>query len=168
MAELYQGEKLSPSLLDRLTDYEPESRFESPDNRSLSVDKLRTLVLRDLEWLFNTVHMESTQDLSEFPEVEQSTLNYGVPDMAGHTASSLPLAEMEKRLRAAILTYEPRLIEDTVKVSVIPEKDAHGHHSVAFEIHAQLWCQPVPVRMTLRTDIDLDMGTVTVAETETE
>ncbi len=168
MAELFQSERLSPSLLDRLTDYEPESRFESVDNRAISVDRLRTLVLRDLEWLFNTVHLEANEDLEEYPEIAASTLNYGVLDMAGKTLAYMPARELQRRLREAILRYEPRLIRSTVQVTVVPDEDKDGHRNLAFEIEAQLWCQPVPMRLMLRSDIDLDTGTVTVTEQEGE
>lgn len=168
MAELYQSERLSPSLLDRLTDYEPESRFESTEDRAISVDRLRTLVLRDLEWLFNTVHLEATEDLDEVPEVKRSALNYGVLDMAGKTVSNTSPRDLERRLRQSILQFEPRLIKSTVKVVVVPVKDEGGSHNLTFEIHAQLWCQPIPLRLMLRSDIDLDTGTVTVKEGEAE
>src|SRR6478609_4678955 len=89
MAELAPKERLQPSLLDRLTDDEPERQVESRDKRVLSLDRLRAGVRRDLSWLFNTSHLASAQDLSAFPEAAASTINYGLPDLAGRTASSI-------------------------------------------------------------------------------
>jgi type VI secretion system protein ImpF len=63
MPELSHKERLQPSLLDRLTDDEPEVRVESRDKRVLSQEKLRASVLRDLTWLFNTTQLSALIDL---------------------------------------------------------------------------------------------------------
>jgi type VI secretion system protein ImpF len=56
MAELTPQERLQPSLLDRLTDEEPDQLQESREKRVLSMSRLRDFVLRDLAWLFNAEH----------------------------------------------------------------------------------------------------------------
>jgi type VI secretion system protein ImpF len=76
MAELTPKERLQPSLLDRLTDNEPERKVEGRDLRVLSPQRLRESVRRDLGWLFNSVNFVSVQDLSGHPEAERSTLNF--------------------------------------------------------------------------------------------
>ena len=43
MAELLPQERLQPSLLDRLTDYEPGSAVESRERRVLSTQQLRAV-----------------------------------------------------------------------------------------------------------------------------
>jgi type VI secretion system protein ImpF len=53
MAELFQKERLQPSLLDRLADDEPYKKTESRDQRVLSFHKLKQFVLRDLQWLLS-------------------------------------------------------------------------------------------------------------------
>src|SRR6266581_8174395 len=107
MAELTAKERLQPSLLDRLTDDEPDKRQESRDKRILSPARLRDSVRRDLTWLFNSVNLAATVDLDDYPQVQRSTLNYGLPDLAGHTASSIDKAALERRLRQAIWEFEP-------------------------------------------------------------
>jgi len=59
MAELAPRERLQPSLLDRLTDDEPDQEVESRERRVLSVRGLREGVLRDLAWLLNTTNLLS-------------------------------------------------------------------------------------------------------------
>jgi len=90
MAELTQKERLQPSLLDRLTDDEREHKQESRDKRVLSPARLRECVRRDLTWLLNTTHLAALEDLDAHPEVARSVLNYGMPDLAGRTVSSVP------------------------------------------------------------------------------
>jgi type VI secretion system protein ImpF len=85
MAELFQKERLQPSLLDRLADDEPYKKAESREQRVLSFQKLKQSVLRDLQWLLNAGCLETVQDLSDYPQVKQSVLNFGIPDLTPGT-----------------------------------------------------------------------------------
>jgi type VI secretion system protein ImpF len=83
MAELTPKERLQPSLLDRLTDNEPDKQQEAREKRVLSMRKLRESVQRDLAWLLNSGNLETVQDLDDYPLVSHSVINYGLPDLAG-------------------------------------------------------------------------------------
>ena len=89
MPELTLQERLQPSLLDRLTDDDPQRQQESRGERVMSMRQLRESVLRDLGWLLNTSNLTSVHDLTAYPQVAQSVLNYGVPDLTGLTVSSV-------------------------------------------------------------------------------
>jgi len=167
MAELTPKERLQPSLLDRLTDDEPDKRQESREKRVLSPSRLRESVRRDLSWLFNTVNLAATQDLEGYPEVEKSTLNFGLPDLAGRTASSVDKLALERLLRRAVWDFEPRLTRSAVRVKLIIDQEKMSHNAMCFAIEAELWAQPLPLRLFLRTDLDLETGEVTVAEMAT-
>lgn len=164
MPDLAPKERLQPSLLDRLTDDEPERQVESRDKRVLSLERLRAGVRRDLSWLFNTTHLASAQSLGAFPESAASTINYGLPDLAGRTASSIAGPALENLVRQAIWQFEPRLRKNSVQVRIRRTPDGYSHNAVVMTIDAELWAQPVPVRLLLRTDIDLESGEVQVAE----
>src|SRR5260370_12294433 len=79
MAELAQQEGLQPCLLDRITDDAPEKKQESRDQRVVSLRRLREGVLRDLAWLLNATNMAVLEDLTDYPYVAQSVLNYAMP-----------------------------------------------------------------------------------------
>jgi type VI secretion system protein ImpF len=164
MAELTPKERLQPSLLDRLSDDEPQNRSESPEKRVLSPHRLRESVRRDLTWLFNTTNLAAIVDLSHYPEVERSTLNFGIPDLTGRTAASFDQPALVRTLRRAILDYEPRLLHDTVKVEVVVDPERHGSNTMRFHIEAELWSQPLPLRLYLQTDVDLEDGEARVTE----
>ena len=51
MADKTLTERLQPSLLDRLTDLEPEAKTESRDSRVINIRRLREIIRRDLAWL---------------------------------------------------------------------------------------------------------------------
>lgn len=162
MAEL--TERLQPSLLDRLTDDEPDQAVEARERRFLSPYRLRDSVKRDLVWLLNTVHLGSVEDLEPYPEVNQSTLNFGLPDLAGKTKSNIDVERLAREIRRAIWTYEPRLIRRSVKVKLIGDPEHIEHNNMSFTIEAELWAQPVPLRLLLRTELDLENGEAQVTE----
>ncbi|MES9884680.1 MAG: type VI secretion system baseplate subunit TssE [Sedimenticola sp.] len=164
MAELTTKERLQPSLLDRLTDDTPDKKQESRDQRVLSMRKLREGVLRDLSWLLNAVNLSAVQDLDDYPEVARSVINYGMPDLAGHTSSGVDIHALERLLRQAILDFEPRLMRNTVKVRLRLADSQMNHNAMTFDIEGELWAQPVPLHMFMKTEIDLEIGQVTVSD----
>jgi len=165
MAELTPKERLQPSLLDRLTDDEPDRTQESRQRRVLNASQLRESVRRDLSWLLNTTHLAAKHDLSAYPEVERSTLNYGVPDLSGKTSSTIDVPALEKAIRSAIWEFEPRLLRRSVRIKVIVDEQQMSHNAMSFLIEAELWAQPLPLRLFLRTDLDLETGKIFVSET---
>jgi len=170
MAELRLQDQLQPALLDRLSDDEPEKHTESREQRVISVAKLRKSVLRDLTWLLNSICLAATEDLSEYPDAERSVINYGLHGFAGSTIGQLGIVDTEKAIREAIIRFEPRLIANTVKVHLIEESlREDSHNTIGLEIEADLWCQPLPSHMFLKTDFDLEIGAARVTEqTEAE
>ena len=164
MPELLHKERLQPSLLDRLTDDDPGEKQESREKRVLSPLRLRESALRDLGWLFNTTQLSAVQNLAGFPEVAKSVLNYGLPDLAGRTVSGIDVPKMEALLRQAIWDFEPRLLRNTVAVQLIVNQEEATQNAMSFVVEAELWSQPIPLQLYLRTEIDLEDGDVSVRE----
>jgi len=165
MVEVGARDALQPALLDRLTDHDPTRKVEGRDERVLSRAQLRASVLRDLSWLFNSTNLASSVDLSAHPLAAQSTLNYGLPALAGNAVAGLEFAEVEQILKDAILRFEPRILPQTLTVRGIPAKDAMGHHNIlSLEITGELWAQPYPVELLIKTDMDLESGEIRLVE----
>ncbi|MBD8528362.1 MULTISPECIES: type VI secretion system baseplate subunit TssE [unclassified Massilia] len=164
MAELAPRERLQPSLLDRLTDDEPNKTAEPRERRVLSLRSLREGVLRDLAWLLNTTSLLSVVELDTLPHVANSVLNYGVPHLSGHSIVNLDLSRLERAIRQAIWDFEPRLIRSTVTVRAVAGGSAE-HNKLTFEIEADMWAQPYPERLFLKTELDLEAGAVTLVDT---
>jgi type VI secretion system protein ImpF len=165
VAELTPQERLQPALLDRLTDEHPDEQQEAREHRVMSKRQLRQAVLRDLAWLFNSTRLESGVDLSRVPDVRRSVVNYGLPALSGRVASSLDVTELERAVRQAILDFEPRILPDSLRVKALLQASQLDHHNViGMEIHGQLWAQPVPLELLVRTEIDLETGKVEIAD----
>ncbi len=159
-----QQDHLQPSLLDRLCDDEPQAQQESRDRRVMSLRRLREAVLRDLAWLMNTSDLTSAEDLRDYPLVAQSVLNYGLPALAGLTVSSVDLGAIERLLKQSIINFEPRILKNTLKIRVVAADDQMNHNAMSFIIEGDLWAQPIPQRLYLKTEIDLETGSVTVTD----
>jgi len=164
MAELTPKERLQPSLLDRLSDDEPEKKSESREKRVLSLKRLRECVMRDLAWLLNAGSLETTEDLTGYPLVAESVLNYGVRDLTGLTVSRSDPTVLERMLKQVILNFEPRILGNTLKVRVTTDEGQMNRNALNFEIEGDLWAQPVPMRLFLKTELDLETGDIQVSD----
>jgi type VI secretion system protein ImpF len=163
--ELTPQERLQPALLDRLTDDEPGTTQEPRERRVMSKRRLRQAVLRDLAWLFNATRLEATVDLTGLAEVRRSVINFGLPALAGQTASSVEVSALERGIRQAIVDFEPRILPASLQIKVLLAPRSLDHHNViGIEIHCELWAQPVPLEMLVRTEFDLETGKVRIAD----
>jgi type VI secretion system protein ImpF len=162
MAELAPRERLQPSLLDRLTDDQPDQAVEARERRVMSVRSLREGVLRDLAWLLNTTNLTSVSERFRLPHVANSVLNYGLPDLSGASLAGMNTADLERAIRQAIWDFEPRLIRSSVSVRALPTGDSITR--ITFEIEADMWAQPYPERLFIKTELDLDQAHISLAE----
>jgi len=164
MTELTPKERLQPSLLDRLTDNHPDTSDESRDERVLSPARLKQSVIRDLQWLLNSCDLASVEDLSRYPEVRDSVLNYGLPDLSGRHVSSLDVGSLERLLRQALLRFEPRIIRQSLVIRAVLNESQMGNNALRFDIEGELWGQPLPQQLYLKTEVDLESGDVSVTD----
>lgn len=153
-------EHVLPGLLDRLTG-PPRIPDDVAGAGEMTLETLRRCVLRDLAWLFNTTNLASVDDLSDDPEVASSVVNYGVSALVGKRISDLSRHDLERTIHEALQRFEPRISGITVRTS----PDGHADlNRLAFEIEAELWWQPAPSRIYLRTEFDLESGGARVVD----
>ncbi|WP_020483717.1 type VI secretion system baseplate subunit TssE [Methylomonas sp. MK1] len=164
MADLLHAERLQPSLLDRLTDEAPEKRAETREQRVMSLRQLRQSVLRDLSWLLNTAAFESMVNLADYPFVARSVLNYGTPVLSGVSLTGIDVKKIERKVRQAINDFEPRILADSLSVELAKADDQMNHKALSFRIEGDLWAQPLPVHLYIRSDLDLETGEISVKE----
>ncbi|SFG09436.1 type VI secretion system protein ImpF [Duganella sp. CF458] len=165
MAELTPQERLQPALLDRLVDDAPEQKQETQAGRLLGKERLRAAVLRDLAWLFNAVRPGVDTGLARYEHVQRSVLNFGLPAMSGETASTLDLMGMERSIMQAILDFEPRIMASSLQVRALAlDSMLDQHNIVRIEIRGDLWAQPAPLELCLRTEVDLETGVVQLVD----
>jgi type VI secretion system protein ImpF len=159
MADRTISDKLQPALLDRLTDDAPGSRTESRDARVIDINRLREIVRRDLAWLLNSNNLNGVIDENVYPNVAHSVLNFGVREVSGEFSTQERAELIRQSMKEAIERFEPRLREGGVDIALRKEEDAATHATIiTFDIVADMWAQPVPLELYLRSEIDVTTG----------
>jgi type VI secretion system protein ImpF len=125
---------------------------------------LREAVLRDLAWLFNTTRLDASMDSASLPHARKSVINYGLPALAGQTASVIEVPDLERAIKQAILDFEPRILPESLQVRALESAGLDHHNVIGVEISGQLWAQPLPLELLVRTEIDLETGQVEVSD----
>jgi len=151
-------------MLDRLTDLHPEQSKESTAQQSMRQKEFKEAVIRDLGWLLNSVSLDVCVDLEAYPEVSRSVLNFGLPDISGHTTSTIDVRTVENSLKRAIRQFEPRIIRNSLRVKVHSNPSDMSHNSLVFEIQGAVFGQPSPFQIVLRSELNLECGEFSVAE----
>jgi type VI secretion system protein ImpF len=164
MAELTTQERLQPSLLDRLTDDEPGKLEESREKRVISATRLRDCVTRDVSWLLNCVSMDVGVDLDDYPDVARSVVNFGIPDLTGVSLSGINSDALQRQIKEVILAFEPRLTASTLRVTVNSNQKRMDRQALRFNIESEMWAQPIPLNLYLKTEVDLETGNFKVSE----
>ncbi len=166
MPEPKPRDRLQPSLLDRLTDDGRGQSSESRDRRVLTERQLRDCVVRDLAWLLNTRCPSSYLGVENYPAVADSVLNFGFPSLAGTALAGARREDLEERMSRAIRRFEPRIVPDTLKVRADIVPGQMTYRALTFYIEGEVWGDPVPLRMFLKTDLDLQTGEANVTPLE--
>ncbi|MEN6426766.1 MAG: type VI secretion system baseplate subunit TssE [Phycisphaerales bacterium] len=158
MAELMPKELLQPCLLDRLTDNDPQNSSEGRHERIVSLKQFREAVLRDLRMLLNARRRPPEDPIYGFDHAARSVLNYGIPEIYGHTVSTIEPAELERLIRQTIETFEPRIAPGSLSVRVIIPEKSGAVRSLMFEIAGDLWAHPAPDHLLVETELDIESG----------
>lgn len=146
--------RVTPSVLDRLLDYEPEVSREPIASRAKSLRLLKQSVRRDLEWLLNTRQV-ATGLPESLKEVNRSLAAYGLPDFSNiGPQNPADQKRMLNEIEETIRTFEPRL-EDVV-VTMEPARDLE--RTMRFRIDARLKVEPAPEPVTFDTVLQLGSG----------
>lgn len=157
MADRTIADKLQPSLLDRLTDDAPEHQTESRDARVIDINRLREIIRRDLAWLLNSNNLGTLIDEDAYPNIAQSTLNYGVGEVSGEYSTKQRAELIRQSMKEAIERFEPRVREGALEIT-LREAEDKNQAVVSFDIVADMWAQPVPLELYLRSEVDLTTG----------
>ncbi|ADM42308.1 type VI secretion system baseplate subunit TssE [Edwardsiella piscicida] len=143
-----------PSVLDRLFDDFPQERTERTSDRRYDLAHFRWAVRRDVEDVLNTRSALSL-DIDQWPELEKSPLNYGLPDCSNLSAANAEDREwIRQHIERAIDLFEPRLSQVRVHIH-LDEKT--GISQLIFRIEALLDVDPSPEPVMF--DAVLDVST---------
>ena len=86
---------------------------------------------------------------------------YGIENFGGIFGSNRNAVDIERQMRRAILTFEPRILDNTLEVKLVVADDnnsEHDHCILSLEIQGELWLEPIPEQLYIKTSIDLETG----------
>ncbi|MCB1022896.1 MAG: type VI secretion system baseplate subunit TssE [Acidobacteria bacterium] len=152
--------KITPSLIDRLIDLEPNMSSETAKSRSQSLKELKISVKRDIEWLLNTRH--SKTDVPEgLEEVNRSLAVYGLADFTGQSSKDEGhRKDLIKNVENALRFFEPRLMN--LKVTL--EATDKVNRGVRFKIEGVLRVEPTPEPIVFDTVLQVGNGDFSLTE----
>jgi len=151
------GQRLQPSLLDRLTD--PGLNAVS-DSQGYSLTQMIETVRRDLEDLLNT-RQTCAGIPTLYTEVYDSIIAYGLPDMTMvNAATPGDRAKLGRVIERLVAKYEPRLRD--VRATLVPSKTRlKSDPTVRFRLDARLNVEPSP-EVGFQTILELMTGQAAV------
>ncbi len=120
-------------------------------------DTLRKHLSLDMASLMNTVNLDATQPLDDHPYVTKSVINYGFGDLSRLAGSAEGPEKIAAIIRKTLLAYEPRLIAETVEVTVSEDSDVAGAR-LTFDIAAEMTASPVDIPLSFVAEVDNGAG----------
>jgi type VI secretion system protein ImpF len=153
--------RITPSIVDRLLDFDPANQNETPKSRSQGLRELKQAVRRDLEWLLNTRH--TADEIPEnLEEVSKSLATFGLPDFTGSSSSNDDdRRDLIRNVETALRIFEPRFMNLKVSLEEINEVE----RGVKFRIQATLRVEPTPEPVVFDTILQVGSGEFEVKET---
>lgn len=136
--------------------------FTLPNIDRFNEEALRVTVRREIAWLLNTVQLGAVTDLSDYPQVATSVLNYGVPDLAGKSLSRRVILQRAREIRDALRAFEPRIDEKTLMVE--PTELGERDNAVTYVIHGDVRSAVHALPVKFRTDVENDTAAVHVRD----
>ncbi|WP_434779537.1 type VI secretion system baseplate subunit TssE [Neisseria sp. Ec49-e6-T10] len=146
-----------PSLLDKLTDFEPNKKVESAAQRRMTLSMYKAAVLRDLLWLLNTTCPKFTSSLDGLENVSGSVLNYGIQTLSGNTVSEINWSKVQENIKQVIICFEPRIDKEKLEIDCIVGQN-NTLNEFVIEIKGFLKLNPYPQEFLFRSNMDLETG----------
>ncbi|MDR3213571.1 MAG: type VI secretion system baseplate subunit TssE [Azoarcus sp.] len=150
-----RGDLFLPALLDRLV---------QSGSAAMTRNEFRKTALRDLAWLLNCTNLDKHLPMDDFPRARFSVLNFGIPPLAGSRFTKSELKLVAQRIEQAIAHFEPRILPESLKVTIAHDMDVELYNYARFRIEAAYWFEPYPIDMVIRARWDMETGGVEVRE----
>ena len=152
-----KGDAKTSARTDVGTSVAPKSRLRSLQRAAITEKALREELSLDLEALMNCVSMDSTVNLTDFPAVSKSILNFGFPDIAHRSIDELAASDIDSEIEAVLRRYEPRLVPGTVRVARDKNIDPAAL-KIRYLVHGDLMCEPLNVPIDFVADVEVNTG----------
>ena len=120
---------------------------------------LRRHLNRDLASLMNTVNLDATVPLDDYPYLEKSIVNFGFGDLSNVADRANGPTIIAEKIKRTLCHYEPRLIPDTIEVTVSQTHDIVTNR-LTFEISGEMAASPVDIPLQFIAELDDGIGKI--------
>ena len=115
-----------------------------------------------MEWLFTAIGHYADERVGEgtfgdYEEAYGSVINFGIRQLYGRLAPDIE--EIEKQLTDALIIFEPRINRRTLRVNVRIERNI-----LSIELTGELWVNPLPEKLFIKTELDLESSQCSIKE----
>ena len=66
--------------------------------------------------------------------------------------------QYETQVKQAVLCFEPRITRNQLSIRIVTPEDSGNIRAISFEIDGELWAQPLPDHLFVKTEVDLETG----------
>jgi type VI secretion system protein ImpF len=152
------GVGVTLSILDRLTDLEPDSKREARSSNWENMRELKASLCRDLGFLLNTRRAEDDID-PRYEDACNSLLTFGVADFTSYNLKNgIEQERVRRSIERAIRLFEPRL----TRVTVTTEPPDALRPVLRFQIAALLRIQPAAEGVVFDASLHRDSRRIAV------
>lgn len=163
MPPIRSDQLLTPSVLDRLLDNEPDTNVEAPKPRAQAWREQVAAVRRDLEALLNTRRYCLALPAG-LDELKQSVVTYGLPDTSSVGMATADAREAFRRtVEQTVRLFEPRF--RNVRVKLVDDQERLDR-TLRFRIEALLRAEPAPEQVAFDSQLDPGSGAFAVKSAE--
>ena len=139
------------SLLDRLTDDDPDNQQEVPLTGRKLDRALREAIRRDIEGFLNTRCRPLPVDPA-LQQAQHTIVDYGIPDFMGQSlAAERQCKQFLRRIGDALRAHEPRF--KSVDVEIADGLDP-VERSFRFRIRAVVYAEPAPESLSFDSRVE--------------
>lgn len=169
MSRIRPDQLLLPSVLDRLVDEDPLQHSDHERPRAQLLRELKQSVRRDLENLLNTricLYPIPTPSPEHWKNLENSLVNYGIPDFGGLMMGARSEREsLRRRIENTIRHFETRFKQ--VQVLLVDDRGDNRDRTVRFRIDGLLHAEPTPEPVVFDSQLQPTSGDFTVSTNQT-
>jgi type VI secretion system protein ImpF len=122
-------------------------------------ESLRRHLSNDLASLMNTISLDASVDLTDYPYIQKSIVNYGFGDLSTLSDKGFAAAEMARFIRETLIRHEPRLIPNTIEINVNKDLESVTQR-LSFDIAADMVASPVDVPLDFVAEVDMGAGKI--------
>ena len=120
---------------------------------------LRRHLNRDLASLMNTVNLDATVPLDDYPYLAKSIVNYGFGDLTNVADKANGPQIIADKIKRTLCHYEPRLIPETVEVIASEDNDIVTNR-LTFDISGEMAASPVDIPLQFIAELDEGVGRI--------